>query len=65
MNNKRNGDGDSGRAEVRREVFSDGSAIIELANGSLLLLEGKSSKALGLAEQSAPYDRPRPRPKGI
>jgi hypothetical protein len=54
-----------GRGEVRREVFSDGNAIVELANGSLLLLESKSSKALGLAEQFAPYDQPPPRSRSI
>jgi hypothetical protein len=38
--------------------IKDGSQLVELENGSLLLLEGKSSKALVFAEQPAPYRKP-------
>jgi hypothetical protein len=62
MSNDLNGDGDSGRQEVRRETFSDGSAVVELANGSLLLLESKSARTANFAEQPAPYDQPAPKP---
>jgi len=48
-----------------REVFKDGSQLVELENGSLLLLEGKSSKVLMFAEQPAPYNEPPPKPKEI
>jgi hypothetical protein len=65
MQNQQNGDGDSSKKVRSREVFKDGSQLVELENGSLLLLEGKSSKALAFAEQPAPYSEPPPKPKQI
>lgn len=65
MPNELNGNGDSGEKVVRRETFKDGSQLVELENGSLLLLEGKSSKALTFAEQPARYSKPPPKPKAI
>jgi len=65
MRNQNNGDGDSGEKVARREVFKDGSQLVELENGSLLLMEGKSSRALVFAQQSAPYGEPPPKPKAI
>ena len=57
MPTQHNGNGDSGEKVVRRETFKDGSQLVELENGSLLLLEGKSSKVLIFAEQPAPYSK--------
>jgi hypothetical protein len=65
MRNQHNGDDDSGEKVRSREVFKDGSQLVELENGSLLLLEGKSSKALMFAEQPAPYSEPPPKPKAL
>jgi len=63
MQNQKNGNGEQDGKIVRRETFSDGSQILELENGSMLLLEGKGSKTLAFAEQPAPYDEPAPEPK--
>jgi hypothetical protein len=65
MRKQNNGDGDSGEEVRSREVFKDGSQLVELENGSLLLLEGKSSKALMFAEQPASYNQPPPKPKAL
>ena len=65
MRNQRNGNGDGDGKVVRREVFKDGSEVIELENGSLLLLEGKGSKTLMFAEQPAPDDQSAPAPKAL
>jgi len=50
---------------VSRETFSDGSQVVELKNGCLILFEPKTSNVLNFAEQPAPYDQPPPKPKPI
>ena len=56
----------NGKAEsrvVKKETFSDGSELIELENGALLLRESKFSRTEVLAEQQAPYNKPAPAPR--
>jgi len=55
--------GESNARIVRRETFSDGSELIELEGGTILLREGRSANVDLMGEQPAPYDQPAPKPK--
>jgi hypothetical protein len=63
MGSKNNGGKISESDVVSRETFSDGSQVVELRNGTLLLLESRTANVLNFAEQPAPYDQPPPKPK--
>ena len=48
-----------------REVFADGSELVELMNGCLLILEGNSKSVPIFSEHTAACDRSAPTPDGI
>jgi len=55
--------GESNARVVRKETFSDGSELIELEGGTILLREGMSARPEVMGEQPAPYDQPAPKPR--
>ena len=63
MKGSSNGTGDGGSPVVKTENFSDGSELVELENGALLLRESKTPRRELFAEQPAPYGKPAPKPK--